>query len=315
VRIVSLLPSATEIVFALGLGDDLVGVTDRCGFPVEARDLPVVARGGVVDREALLATDADLVLAPEQPGRRRGGGSQRAIGRAADGPPGRARGTAAGARSESDNARSDADLVGLMRELGGDRTLLRLGPTSVEGVLNAIQAVGAMTETEDAALFLVEGLRERLRAVQEIVVGRRDHDFKPPRVAAIGNLSTPSTTGYWVPEQVRLAGGWELLGSEGAPATDTTWDAVIEVDPEVVVLMPPDLDLPGTTAAWAELTRPDGWPAVRAVREDRVFAVDGAAYFAHPGPRVVDGIEVLSELIDPIAFDGMSPPDSWERVA
>lgn len=292
-RIVSLLPASTEIAFALGLGGDLVGVTDRCHYPPEARDLPVVARGGVLDRAALRAADPDLVIGPDLRTLRRG------------------------RRSPEDRGSSarDTELVDALRQLGGDVTLVRLGPTSVEGILNAIQTVGAMTETEDAAMYLVEGLRERLRAVEEIVVGRRDHDFRPPRVAAIGDLGAPSTTGLWVPEQVRLAGGWELLGAEGAPAVDTTWAAVREVDPEIVVLMPPGLDLPGTTAAWTQMPRPVGWADIRAVRDNRVFAVDGKAYFAHPGPRVIDGIEVLSELIDPIAFDGMSPPESWERVA
>ena len=298
-------------MFALGLGDDLVGVSDRCVYPAEAQDLPIVARGDTLDPRALLAAAPDLVLAPAQRTPRRGatGGH----GHGASGAVAEQVSAAAGRADRVDIG--DAELAATIRQMGDDVTLLRLGPTSVEGVLNTIQTVGAMTETEDAALLLVEGLRERLRAVQEIVVGRRDHDFKPPRVAAIGELKGPSTTGYWVPEQVRLAGGWELLGTEGAPAANTTWDAVLEVDPEIVVLMPPGLDLPGTVAAWVKMSRPAGWEAMRAVLENRVFAVDGAAYFAQPGPRIVDGIEVLSELIDPIAFDGMSPPESWEHVA
>ncbi len=292
-RIVSLLPATTEIAFALGLGGDLVGVTDHCDYPAEARDLPLVAREGILDRDALRAADPDIVLAPELRTLRRGPRSQ---------------------ETQAANAR-DAELVDALRELGNEVTLLRLGPTSVDGILNAIQTIGAMTETEDAALYVVEGLRERLRAVEEIVVGRRDHDFTPPRVAAIGDLDAPSTTGLWVPEQVRLAGGWELLGTEGAPAVDTSWDAVREVDPEIIVLMPPTMDLPETMAAWRRSSRPAGWADIRAVRDARVFAVDGRGCFARPGPRVIDGIEVLSELIDPIAFDGMSPPQSWERVA
>ena len=201
------------------------------------------------------------------------------------------------------------------RRLDGDVTVISLEPTSIEGILNSIQTVGAMTSSEDSAMFVVEGLRERLQAVEEIVVGRRDHGFRPARVAAIGDLAAPSTMGLWVPEQVRLAGGWELLGSEGGPPVATTWAAVREVDPEVLILMPPDLDLPGTIAAWEGTPRPPSWGDLRAVRDGRVFAVDGAAYFGRPGPRVVDGIEVLTELIDPIAFDGMSPPASWERVS
>ncbi len=300
-RIVSLLPSATEIVFALGLGEDLVGVTDRCDYPPEAQDLNVLSHDGVIDLEALVSAEPDLILAPEPRSWRRPRGAA---------PRDPMQGRAAETADERDAVLSDAT-----RRLGTDVTLLRLGPTSVEGILNSIQTVGAMTSSEDSAMFVVEGLRERLQAVEEIVVGRRDHGFRPARVAAIGDLAAPSTMGLWVPEQVRLAGGWELLGSEGGPPVATTWAAVREVDPEILILMPPGLDLPGTIAAWEGTPRPPSWGDLRAVRDGRVFAVDGAAYFGRPGPRVVDGIEVLTELIDPIAFDGMSPPASWERVS
>ncbi len=161
---------------------------------------------------------------------------------------------------------------------------------------------------------MVEGLRERLQAVEEIVVGRRDHGFAPPRVAAIEWLDPPFAVGHWVPEQVRLAGGWELLGIEGGRSVETTWAALGEVDPEILVLMPCGFGLADTIAEWRRTERPSVWPELRAVRDGRVFAVDGSGLFSRPGPRVVDGIEVLAELIDPAAFDGMSPPETWARV-
>jgi iron complex transport system substrate-binding protein len=193
-------------------------------------------------------------------------------------------------------------------------TVVSLEPVSIEGILNSIQTVGAMTEAEDAAVDVVEGLRERLQAVEEIVVGRRERGFVPPRVAAIEWLDPPFAVGHWVPEQVRLAGGWELLGQEGGPSVETTWDAVREVDPQILVLMPCGFDLDETVAEWDRTVRPDGWEGMRAVAEGRVFAVDGSGLFSRPGPRVIDGIEVLAELIDPAAFDGMSPPETWTRV-
>jgi iron complex transport system substrate-binding protein len=300
-RIVSLLPSATEILFALGLGDELVGVTDGCDFPPEARDVPVVLRAGVLDGDALESLEPDLILAPDAVRASRGGGAGRPR-RPPAVEPGASRGL-------------DAVLVEAVDRLDAEVTVLRLGPTSIEGILNSIQTVGAMTETEDAAMFVVQGLRERLQAIEEIVVGRRDHGFRSPRVAALGGADPPLTMGLWVPEQVRLAGGWELLGIEGGASTVTSWDAIREVEPEILVLMPPALDLAATIADWERAQRPHGWEELRAVVDRRVFAVDGAAYFARPGPRVIDGIEVLTELIDPVAFDGMSPPDSWERVA
>ena len=100
------------------------------------------------------------------------------------------------------------------RRLDGEVTVLSLEPDFVEGILNAIQTVGAMTEAEDAAIDVVEDLRERLRHVNEIVAGRREHGL-PPRVAAVEWLDPPFAVGHWVPEQVRLAGGWELLGRRG----------------------------------------------------------------------------------------------------
>ena len=306
-RIVSLVPSATEIVFALGLGDELVGVSEDCDFPPDVRHIPVVSHRTqdfatstsgeihaaieasmhrheplyVLDDAALAAVEPDLILTQEL-----------------------CRVCAVGYREVNEVA----------RRLDGDVTVISLEPTSVEGILNSIQTVGAMTEAEDAAVDVVEGLRERLQAVEEIVVGRRDHGFAPPRVAAIEWLDPPFAVGHWVPEQVRLAGGWELLGEEGGRSVETTWAALAEVDPEVIVLMPCGYGLADTIAEWARTPRPDGWADLRAVRDRRVFAVDGSGLFSRPGPRVIDGIEVLAELFDPAAFDGMSPPDTWARV-
>ena len=306
-RIVSLLPSATEIVFALGLGDDLVGVTHECDYPLEAREKPVVTRAVhdlvsasshqihslvedsmrshqalyELDEAALEAAHPDLILTQEL-----------------------CRVCAVGYEEVNEVA----------RRLDGEVTVLSLEPVSIEGILNTIQTVGAMTEAEDAAIDVVEDLRERLRHVNEIVAGRRDHGFVPPRVAAVEWLDPPFAVGHWVPEQVRIAGGWELLGAEGGRSVPTTWDAVREVDPEILVLMPCGFDLPRTVEEWARLPRPDGWDTLKAVQSGRVFATDGSAYFSRPGPRVIDGIELLAELIDPAAFDGMSPDGSWERV-
>jgi iron complex transport system substrate-binding protein len=295
VRIVSLLPAATEIVFALGLGDELAGVTDACTFPVEARDLPIVARTTtdprvqdapaprlVLDDDALAAAEPDLVIA----------------------------GGAPGAGSVGYREASDA-----IDRLGLEAEVIRLDPTSIEGVLNAIQAVGAMTEAEDEAMDVALGLRERLHALERIVLGRREHGFEPPRLIVLEGLEPPVAVGRWVPEQVRLAGGWELLGREGEAPAPTTWDAVREMEPEVLVLALRGLDLAAVREAWDRLPRPAGWEAIPAVAAGRVFAVDGRACFDHPGPRVIDGIEVLAELIDPAAFDGMAPPDSWARLA
>jgi iron complex transport system substrate-binding protein len=283
VRIVSLLPAATEIVIALGLDEELVGVTHRCQVPSGPSEGAVLTAAGPgfdeLDIGALLDADPDLVIV--------GDGDEGTIG---------ARAVEAVFADEEEPP-----------------SVLALAASSVEGVFNGIVAVGAMTEAENAALDVVLGLRERLRGLEDIVVGRRDGGFQPPRVVLLGAVDPPRAVGRWIPEQVRLAGGWELLGLDGGPAEPTTWDAVRDMDPEVLVLLSDGLPLAEATRAWESWPRPDGWAELRAVRDDRVFVVDGGA-FVLAGPRVVDGIEILAELLDPVAFDGMSPPATWARA-
>jgi len=295
VRIVSLHPAATEIVFALGLGDELVGVTAYCDEPPTARGIPVIARrpaeppaGGApgpalleLDREALHTADPDLVILSDA-----------------------SRVCTVGVRE----MREIAD------EIDEEVEVLALDPVSVEGVLNAIQTVGAMTEAEDEAMELVMNLRERLQAIEGIVVARRDHGFVAPRIAALEWLDPPVAVGRWIPEQARLAGGWELLGREGERGAATSWDALRELDPEIIVLMPAGLHLQETVALWQSMPRPDGWDELHAVQAGRVFAADSASYFWRPGPRIVDGIEVLAEIVDPAAFDGLAPSDGFVRL-
>jgi iron complex transport system substrate-binding protein len=286
VRIVSLLPAATEIVLALGLGDELTGVTHRCDVPPAATDPLVVTRRGedggpdVLDADALEEAAPDLVIA-----------------------------------GEGDDGLMDARAVeARFAATASPPSILVLAPVSVEGVLNGIVAVGAMTEAEDEALGVVEDLRERLKGLHEIVMSRRDHGFAPPRVVLLGSVDPPRTVGGWVPDQVRLAGGWEILGTEGERPHETTWDAVRDMDPEVLVLLPGGLPLREAVRAWEATPRPEGWADLRAVRDGRAFVVDGPC-FTLAGPGVIDGIEILAELIDPAAFDGMSPPATWARTS
>lgn len=294
-RILSLHPAATEIVYALGLEDELVGVTAYCDEPPAVRQQPTIARLPLspapgplpgpglleIDRDALEAADPDLVILSE-------------VNRVCR----------AGFREVREMAAAIDEEI----------EVLSLDPVSLEGSFNAIQTVGAMTETEDDAVDVVGGLRERLQRLEAIVASRRDHGFVAPRLVALEWLDPPVSVGRWIPEQARRAGGWELMGREGQQGEVITWAAVREVDPEILVLMPAGMGLSSTVAAWAKLPRPAGWAELRAVREGRVFAVDASAYFWRPGPRLLEGIEVLAEIIDPRAFDGMSVPNSFVRV-
>ncbi len=292
-RIVSLLPAATQIVCALGLADDLVGVTHACDVAVTA-GVRVVTRptvGSVVEGpasprfevdDALVAElRPDLVLAP-------------GLWRPA--PSGAPR------LGEPANARPD------------EFTVVTLAPGTIEGILHAVSTVGAMTSAEDEALGLVEILRERLADVEEVVVRRRAAGHAPPRVVALEWLDPPFAAGRWVPEQIRRAGGWDLLGRDGEAAMPASWEVVHDLDPEMLLLMPRDKDLAGTLAAWGRMPHPPAWGEIHAVRRGQVFALDGSAYFSNPGPRVIDGIELLAELFDPAGFVDVAPPGGWVPV-
>jgi iron complex transport system substrate-binding protein len=307
-RIASLLPSATEIVCALGLGDELVGITHECDWPPEIAGTPVLTRsvhdltaassgqihrlvsdaihGGsslyALDEEALEAARPDLILTQEL-----------------------CQVCAVSYREVNEVARAiDAAI-----------TVVSLEPTSIEGIFNTISTVGAMTDAEDAAVEVVEGLRTRLGIVETKVQERREEGHEPPRIVGLEWLDPPFAVGHWVPEQIRRAGGWDLLGVDGQPSRQSDWDEVADVDPEMLVLMPCGFHLRETVDAWAATARPPEWKSIEAVRRGNVFAVDGSAYFSRPGPRVVDGIEMLAEIFDPDGFVETSPPGAWTPLA
>jgi iron complex transport system substrate-binding protein len=306
-RIVSLLPSATEIVCALGLADELVGVTHECDFPPEAAGKPVMTRS-VQNLASASSRDIHrLVTAAVH-----GGSSLYALDEAA----------LAEARPDliltqelcRVCAVSYREVNEVARAIDADITVVSLEPTSIEGILNTITTVGAMTEAEDAAVDLVESLRERLGAIEQQVQSRRDAGRRSPRVVGLEWLDPPFAVGHWVPEQIRRAGGWDLLGADGEPSRQTSWDAVAEVDPDMLLLMPCGFHLAETVRAWAGIGRPPDYAELAAVRRDQVFALDGSAYFSRPGPRVIDGIEILAEIFDPEAFVEVSPLGSWTPV-
>jgi iron complex transport system substrate-binding protein len=303
-RIVSLLPSATEIAFALGLGEEVVGRTHECDYPPEARAVPVITssvaaepgadsrrihqrvqdllHGGSsiyrLDEEALAAARPDLILTQELC---------------------------------EVCAVSYRQVTEAVKAIGGEVSVVSLEPTSIEGILNTITTVGAMAEAEDEAVGLVELLRERLAAIEQRVAERRGEGARPRRVVCLEWLDPPFATGHWVPEQVRRAGGWDLLGREGERSLETSWEAVREVDPEQLFLMPCGFDAPTTAAEWARVRKPDWFGELRAARHGELFALDGSSYFSRPGPRVVDGIALLAELFDPRAFEDESLTEAW----
>ena len=306
-RIASLLPSATEIVCAIGLADELVAVTHECDWPPEVVGKPVVTRsvhdlrgvssreihtrvsaavhGGsslyALDEEALAAARPDLILTQE-------------LCRVC--------------------AVSYTEVNEVARRIDADITVVSLEPTSIEGIFHSITTVGAMTEMEEASVDVVESLRERLSVVERGVAARRDGGQHAARVVALDWLDPPFAVGHWVPEQIRRAGGWDLLGADGERSRETTWDAVRDVDPEILFLMPCGYHLAETVEEWRRTARPEWYRDLRAVQHGAVLALDGSAYFSRPGPRVIDGIELLAEVMDPNGFRDIAPPGGWTPV-
>jgi iron complex transport system substrate-binding protein len=280
-RIVSLLPSATEIVYALGLGDQLVGRSHACDYPEDVAAIPTVTAAGhpgLVDFDLLAKLEPDLVLAD-------------------------------GERSEH---RSASPVVrGVLRERGTDSTVVGLDPRSIEGIFNTISTIGAFAEAEDEAVGLIELLRERLGVLENRILERRLQGVASRRVVVLESLQPPFRSGRWVPEMVRRAGGWELLGKEGEDPEATVWDQVREVEPEVIVLALQDRDADGAASDLAVAALPSWFDDLAAVRDGELFAVDGAGLILRPGPRVIDGIAVLAELFDPEAFSGAGPAEAW----
>jgi iron complex transport system substrate-binding protein len=307
VRIVSLLPSATEIVCALGLSRQLVGVTHECDYPPEA-----------LGKKAMTRPTLDLRTASNRTIDRR---VQEAIDR----------GESLYELDVDALRRAKPDLIisqelctvcapdqrsvrEVAKAISSDVTVISLDPTSLEGMFNTITTVGAMTETEGKALGLLARLRARLGRVEQKVEKSRAAGHSPLRVVGLEWLDPPFVVGHWIPEQIRRAGGWDLLGREGEPAVRTTWGEIRDVEPDMLLLMPCGYHLAETMREFARMRRPTFWSDILAVQRHNVIALDGSAYFSRPGPRVIEGISLLAEIFDPSRFVDVAPPMSWEPI-
>jgi iron complex transport system substrate-binding protein len=284
-RVVSLLPSATEILFEIGAGERVVGVTHECDHPAAARDLPKVtssllatagASPGDIDRHihaarhagssiykldeaALAGLEPDLIVTQEL----------------CD--------VCAVAYSEVRRA---------VRRLHGDVPVLSLEPRSVEEICQSVEEVGVATGHVDGADRIATAMRQRIRAIAAL-----EAPNPRPRVACIEWTDPLMVSGHWVPEMVRLAGGVDVLGEEGAPSRYVSWDEVVAARPDVMVLMPCGYDLARTLELVPEVASRPGFDDLECTQFGRVMVVDGSAYFSRPGPRIVHGLELLAAAV------------------
>ena len=280
-RIVSLVPHATELLFALGLGDDVVGVTHECDFPDAARSLPQITRdrlpGGLttaeidaevrkrtergeaiydLDAERLRALEPDLIVTQE---------------------------LCPVCAVSYDDVRAVAETIPTHPRV------VALDPHTLGESFGDVRTIAQVTDSRDAALELVARQRARVDAVRVAVRAAE----RVPTVA-IEWFDPVFAAGHWTPQIIELAGGIDVLGFAGEPSEQTTWETVAAAEPRVVVCMPCGYD--AQRSHDEALAHAD---AVRTLGADRVVAVDAAAYFSRPGPRLVDGLELMGHILHP----------------
>ena len=294
-RVVSLLPAATEIVAALGRTADLVGVSHECDYPPEVASRPRVTHCEIHGGH-LASDEADRWVAD-------------ALART-------------GTLYTLDEA--------LMRQLAPDAILTQrlcdvcavsfggvarfaatlpsspevvdLEPTTLGDVLEDVRKVGAVLGVPERAEAVIAELRARIDAVRATASGAPRR-----RCVLLEWIEPPFCTGHWGPELVEIAGGVEPLGRTGADAATVTWEAVLAAEPEVLVVACCGYSVERTLREMPALAARPGFAALPAVRTGEVFVVDGSAYFSRPGPRLADSLEILAALIHPERFAGRYP--------
>jgi len=284
-RICSLLPSGTEILYSLGLGDQVVAVTHECDYPPETAAKPKITED-LIEQGRMTSVEIDHHVSSN-------------IGR---------HGTIY--RLKQDLLETlEPDLIVTQelcevcavsykevqhaaRVLEGRTRIVSLEPTTLNEMLETILLVGELTGRKDAALEKVQELNARLQRVRE-----RVRDRERPRVYAMEWLDPPFSAGHWVPEMVEIAGGHEVLGKAGSKSERITPERILEAQPEIIVLMPCGFSLERTVEEYRRTRFLPGWSG-------QLYAVDGSSYFNRSGPRLIDGVEILSEIFHPSLLDG-----------
>lgn len=285
-RICSLLPGATEIVFALGLGDDLVGVTHECDYPADAQNKLTVVKS-VIDSKLMSGAEIDRKVAELlQAGKGLYFIDEAAFAEAAP--------DVILTQGLCEVCALDYDeVVMAAAALVHPPKIVSLNPHSLQEILDDIRRVGDATGRNNAATTLVDDLRQRIDHV-----GGREPDRRP-RVVCLEWFEPLYSAGHWVPEMVALAGGHDVIGRAGEPSARIDWREIVDAQPEVILLMPCGFDVRRTVKESTPLRALPGWNDLPAVRSENVFALNGNAYFSRPGPRLVNGLEILARIIHP----------------
>lgn len=303
-RIVTLLPSATEIVCALGFEAELVGRSHECDYPPSVERLPVLTSPKFnvdgtsaeidqrvkkilsdalsvyrVDVELLRTLRPDVIVTQSQ--------------------------CEICAVNIRDVEQAAAEWMGMPPP-----RIMSLAPYSLGDVLSDIARVGVELGEPERATKLVDGLRQRITAIEQhaATLGRR------PTVACIEWLDPLMIAANWIPELVTIAGGESVFGEARQHSTTINFDRLMQHDPDVIVLMPCGFNMDRTAAELNTLARRPGWTQLNAVREQQVYLTDGNQYFNRPGPRIVDSTEIMSEILRPDIFHFGREGTGWRRL-
>lgn len=302
-RIVSFLPSATEMTCALGLIDRLMGITHECDYPSEIKDKPIVVRS-VLLTEQMNQQEIDSAVTE----RLRNGLSLYQVDELL------MRDIAPDLILTQDLcqvcAPSGNEVSQLLKSLPSKPQVLWLTPKSLEQIFDNLRELGQVTNRLREAEALIGAGCARLEKIAAVT---RRISYRP-RVFCMEWIDPVYCSGHWVPEMVGLAGGRDELAREGAYSVRISWENVLQWAPEVLVVMPCGLDLQKTAAQAQRLLAYPGWSNLPAVKAGRVYAVDANAYFARPGPRVVEGTELLAHILHPDLFDWNGAAGAFLRL-
>ncbi len=302
-RIVSLLPSATEIVSAVGRRDALVGRSHECDFPAGVEALPVCTRPRVKLDGSSLEIDRKVKEIVRQ---------VLSVYEVLDETLERVSPEVIVTQNQCEVcAVSLPEVEAAVRDrIGRDADIVSLTAESTAAVYDDIRRVAGALGAVEAGARVVDRMQGRFAEVSRRAAELDDR----PRVACIEWADPLMAAGNWIPEFVEAAGGENLFGEAGEHSAWLDWDALTEADPDAIVLMPCGYDL-GRTREEAELLSRDvRWRSLRAVREGRTYAADGNAYFNRPGPRLADSLEMMAEMLHPERFSFGHEGSGWMRV-
>lgn len=303
-RICSLLPGATEIVHSLGLIDQIVAISDDCDYPPEVRNKPIISKSKISGKNY----------------------SSGAIHRKIDDH--RHSGLSQYDLRESELQRVNPDLI-LTQELcevcavpyaqvvkaakvlGDQVKIVSLEPRTLSDVLDNIRLVGSLTGTDARSEVVVRDLAKRIEYVRSRA---RDVEIRP-RVLSIEWTDPLIAGGHWVPEMVDIAGGIDGILKPGDWSVRLAWSQIVDFDPEVIIVMPCSHTLDEASGELKTLKEIEGWRRLTAVRNGKVYAVEASSFFSRSGPRLVDGLEILAEILHEDIFHGLAPDASYAKIA